>query len=366
MNVVRPLILILTPHLGGGHLNLAQALKEMLEPGYDVTIVNPQREMIGRSYTSLSRHCPKAIELQYIVTDTARTALWYHRLLALSNRARILALLEHYQPRLVITTHALLSYATARAIERSRKAIPLVFQLTDLERLHKTWFTEKKADAYLAPSEEIFAQALREGIDESRLHLTGRPVRRQFLEASPEQGRLIREKLGFDATTFTIFLQGGAGGSAGFDRIIDGVLGMDVPVQIIMATGNNGSTAARYAGIARVRCLPFTPQPALYMAIADVIVGKAGASFITEAFTLEKPFLATAFIGGQETPNLDFIERHNLGWVRLKTSEQMELLNSLARRPEMIAEKMVSIRSYKTWNRAANQHLRPTIDRLLS
>lgn len=366
MNVVRPPILILTPHLGGGHLNLAQALKEKLEPDYAVTIEDPQAEMAGRSYTSLSRHFPKAIELQYTLTNTPQIALWYHRMLTLSYRRRILALLEQYQPRLVITTHALLSYATARAIEHSHKAIPLVFQLTDLGRLHLTWFTEKQADAYLAPTEEIFAQAMQHSIDKSRLYLTGRPVRRQFLEISPEEQDLIREKLGFDVTTFTIFLQGGAAGSAGFDRLIEGVQSMEVPAQIILATGNNGNTAARYAGIERVRCLPFTPRIAPYMALADVVVGKAGASFITEAFTLEKPFLASAFIAGQETPNLHFIERHNLGWVCLKTSEQMELLASLARHSEMLAEKTESIRGYKARNSEAQQRFRSIIDQLLS
>lgn len=37
------------------------------------------------------------------------------------------------------------------------------------------------------------------------------------------------------------------------------------------------------------------------MRAADLIVGKAGASFITEAFMVEKPFIATTFIAGHYT-----------------------------------------------------------------
>jgi UDP-N-acetylglucosamine:LPS N-acetylglucosamine transferase len=103
-----------------------------------------------------------------------------------------------------------------------------------------------------------------------------------------------------------------------------------------------------------------------YMAAADVIAGKAGASFISEAFMLEKPFLVTAFIPGQETPNLGFIQQHNLGWVCPETTVQTELLIRIASNPGMIAEKMDSIRAYKAWNIQANQHIYPIFDRLLS
>ncbi|HEV2581689.1 MAG TPA: glycosyltransferase [Ktedonobacteraceae bacterium] len=364
--MARPTILILTTHTGGGHLNLARSLRDMLEPDYDVVIANPQPGIFGPAYTAQSRHAPKLIELQHTLTDSARAAFLYHRLLALFSSGHILALLERYRPHLVITTHALLSYATARVIERSRRHTLLVFQLTDLERLHMTWFTEKQADAYFAPTKEIFVQAQQEGIDEDRLHLTGRPVRRQFGEVSPEQTQQIRTGLGFDATTFTIFLQGGATGSSGIDGLINGLLSINMPVQVILAAGNNASMASRYAGIEQVRSLPFTERLAPYMAIADMIAGKAGASFISEAFMLEKPFLATTFISGQETPNLHFIEQHNLGWVCLKTQNQLELLSSLARHPEMLAAKLPSIRDYKAWNSEANRRFRPVIDRLLS
>jgi len=171
--------------------------------------------------------------------------------------------------------------------------------------------------------------------------------------------------LGFDATLFTVFLQGGANGSAGTDQTIEILLSMETPVQIMLAVGDNQRMAARYAGSKQVRTLPFTERIAPYMAAADVIAGKAGASFITEAFMVEKPFLATAFIPGQETPNLQFIERHNLGWVCLEAKTQQELLTNIATNPTMIAQKMADIRAYKTWNTRANQDICPLIERLL-
>jgi UDP-N-acetylglucosamine:LPS N-acetylglucosamine transferase len=362
---LRPTILILTTHLGGGHLNLAQALKGVLETHYEVAIVDPQSALVERFYTSVSRHFLKFLEWQFTWTDNEIASLWLQRVLVPLSRKRLLSIIEHIQPQLIITTHALLSYATARVNEGRRKRVPLVFQLTDLEQLHMTWFTEKRADAYLVPTCEIFSQSLEQGIDKNRLYLTGRPVRRQFLEVSPGGGREMLAALDFDPGVFTVFLQGGAKGSARVDQTIESLLSMEVPIQIILAIGNNEKMAARYAGMERVRTLLFTEVIAPYMAAADMIAGKAGASFISEAFMLEKPFLVTAFIRGQETPNLRFIERHNLGWVCTETTAQKELLTRIASNPALITEKVDGIRAYKAWNVQANQHICPVIDRLL-
>jgi UDP-N-acetylglucosamine:LPS N-acetylglucosamine transferase len=365
MQTAKPTILILTTHTGGGHLNLAQSLKGLLEEHYEVAIANPQSAMVGDSYTFFIRHFLPFLNWQYSLTDYKFAALWLHRVLTPFSQGRFLNIIEHFQPQLIITTHAMLSYATARANERRQNRVPLVFQLTDLEELHMTWFTEKKADAYLAPTREIFEQAREQGISSNRLHITGRPIRRQFLEVSQDVRNETLAALGFDPTVFTVFLQGGANGSAGVDRTIEILLSMEIPVQIMLAVGDNQKMAARYDGSKQIRTLPFTERIAPYMAAADVIAGKAGASFITEAFMLEKPFLATSFIPGQEAPNLQFIERHNLGWVCLDTLTQQELFTSIAMNPTLIANKMADIRAYKTWNTRANQEICPLIERLL-
>ena len=363
-------ILILTTHTGGGHVNMAQALWERLgdqcATRYDVVMADPQSALVEREYALASRRATKFLTWQYAITDNAPASLWLQRTLALLGRGRILALIRRIQPRLIITTHAMLAYATARAIERLPEPVPLVFQLTDLGQVHTTWFTEKGADAYLAPTREIFAQALAEGIDERRLYLTGRPVRRQFLEATSDGKSETLAALGFDPAVFTIFLQGGAKGSAGIDRMIESLLSSGTPVQILLATGNNKGMAARFVGHRQVYTLPFTENIAPYMAAADVIAGKAGASFISEAFTLGKPFVVTSFIPGQESANLHFVEQHKLGWICLEPASLQSLLAALTKDPALLAEQVSSIRAYNAWNRQANEDICAVIDRLVA
>jgi UDP-N-acetylglucosamine:LPS N-acetylglucosamine transferase len=366
MKASKPTILILTTHTGGGHLNLAQSLKSMLDTHYHVAIVNPQSEAVDRRYASASRHFVKPLKWQFTLTDNTLGSFCLQQAVTLLDNGRILNVIQKIQPQLMITTHALLSYAVARATEKSRKRIPLVFQLTDLGRLHTSWFIEKHADAYLAPTNEIFVQALKQGIAKGRLHLTGRPVRHQFLNVPVNVKEKTLVSLGFDPSIFTIFLQGGAKGSAGIDRTLETLLNMHIPLQIILAVGNNEAMASRYVGIKKVRVLAFTETIAPYMVSADVIAGKAGASFISESFMLEKPFIATACISGQETPNLQFIKRHNLGWVCLEAGAQKEVFASLVSNPGLITEKERNICAFKAWNLQANQQIVPIIDKLLS
>ncbi len=366
MHAERPTILILTTHTGGGHLNLARALQETLAPHYRVVIMNPQPAFVEPCYALATRYGVRFLTWQYTFTDNESASLWLQRFLTISSLKRLMSIIERVQPQLIITTHAMIAYATARANERSRRRVPLVFQLTDLGQVHMTWFAEKHADAYLAPTREIFAQARQQGIEDARLHLTGRPIRRQFLDAPLDSRDTILTSLGLDPAVFTVFLQGGAKGSARVDRTVETLLGVGLPMQIILAAGNNQGMIAHYAGVARVCPLPFTEKIAPYMAAADVIAGKAGASAISEAFMVEKPFLATAFIPGQETSNLQFIERHNLGWVCLDAVTQQKLFAGIASNPRMIAAKVEGIRAYKAWNKEANQRILPAIASLLA
>lgn len=365
MQRAKPTILILTSHTGGGHMNLAQSLKEMLGTDYTIIIEDPLPRLVDRWYAALSRSNVQFLARQFKYTDSTLASWFVNILLALLLSHRLRKHIERSQPQLVVTTHPVLAYAIARTNARLLKRLPLVFQLTDLGRVHKTWFTEKHADAYLAPTREIFAQALEQGIEQQRLYLTGRPIRRQFLEVSTSTRDETLATLNFDPGIFTIFLQGGAKGSARVDDVVKFLLRAAIPVQIILAVGNNRQMAEAYAGIKQVYTVPFTETIAPYMAAADIIVGKAGASFVTEAFMLEKPFLVTAVIPDQETPTLAFIERHKLGWVRLEPTAQQKLLLEIAQNPELIAEKVASIQAYKTWNIQANSTIRAVIDHLL-
>jgi UDP-N-acetylglucosamine:LPS N-acetylglucosamine transferase len=357
VQTTRPNILILTSLTGGGHLSLALALQDALGEHYNIEIVDPHPKIFHRYYTFVGRHFLGLWGVGYKVNDNEVAALRLHKILTVLLQKRLCTIIGQINPQLIITTHTLLSYEVARAIELSGKSIPFVFQLSELEEVHSTWLTERNADAYLVPTREILAQARARGIDECRLHLTGMPVRRQFLQDYSASKTETLASLGFDPGVFTVFLQGGAEGAAGIERSVKSMLAAGKSIQIILAVGTNKQLASRFRGIDCLRVLPFTKNIAPYMAVADVVMGKAGPNFIAEAVMLEKPFLATAFIPGQEAPNLAFLERHNLGWVCLEPAAQHYLIARLASDPAVVAERVDSVRAYRAWNMQANRDI---------
>lgn len=346
-------------------MSLALALKDILGENYETHIVDPHPPIFHQYYTLAGRYFLKLWGLEYKYTDTEQRALLVHKMLTLSLKRPLQTLIEQVKPSLIITTHTLLSYEIAQAIKQSRAHIPLVFQFSELEVVHSTWLTVKDADAYLVPTREIYAQAQGRRIDEERLHLAGFPVRRQFLQDYTKSRAEMFSTLGLDPAVFTVFLQGGAEGAAHIEQAVKSILTIDKPIQILLAVGTNKQLESLFAGVVNLRAVPFTRTIAPYMAAADVIVGKAGPNFLAEAVMLGKPFLATAFIPGQETPNLAFLQRHNLGWVCLKRDEQAELIAQLVSDPAMVAEKLERMRAYRAWNAEANQKIYPLLEGLI-
>jgi processive 1,2-diacylglycerol beta-glucosyltransferase len=345
-------VLILTAGTGGGHISLAEALRDLLAEHATVQIVDPLPQLVQAHYRLLSRSFPALWAAEYALTNTAPRALALHQLAALALQRSLTVLLRSGNYDLVITTFPFLSYEVMRVIQSLPQPIPFVMLLTDPDQLHATWLTERGATATLAPTRETYAQTLAAGFAPARLHLSGWPVRRQFWNATPRAATLAQ--LGLDADRFTLFVQGGGEGSVSFARSVEVALAaMPDTIQIIVATGTNHRLLERFSGVAQVRTLSFTPDIAPFMAAADVVVGKAGPNALFEALTLGKPFMATTYIPGQERANLAFIQSYGLGWIALDPREQRALLAALVADSNRLRAMAATVQHYRVWNSTA-------------
>lgn len=371
-------ILILTSSTGGGHISLAEALRDLLErdlapePGENaappaISIAAPQPGLLPLSYRLVSRHALRLWAAEFHFFDSPRRALLAHRLITPLVRRRLRSLLDTLRPDLILTTHPLLSYEVKRVLEQRASNVPLVLLFSDAQAVHTTWLSERRATAALAPTRETYRQALAAGFAPERLHLVGWPVRAQFFQAAraSRQTRIEQlARLSLDPSRLTVFLQGGGEGTARVHRALDTILssGLTGQLQIILAIGTNTALRERYSHLQNVAILPYTRDIAPFMAAADLIMGKAGPNMLMEAAALGKPFLATTYIPGQEQANLAFIRRHNLGWVALQPAEQIALLTELAgAAPDLLQEKQPAIDAYRSWNAEATQRIAPLI-----
>lgn len=391
-------ILILTSKTGGGHVSLAEALRDMIEeddgnegdvgdregarlPRGRITIVDPQPVFFHAHYRLVSRYALWLWAGEFQFLDAPGRARIAHSGFTRLVRRQLHQLLDEVRPDLILTTYPFLSYEVMRVLERWVSRIPLVMLFSDANGVHAAWLSERGAAATFAPTRETYEQALAAGFAPERLHLVGWPVRAQFAHAaglSREQHAEILINLNLEPERFTVFLQGGGEGAARFGRTIENVLasgangiagtvgGTGGDVQVILATGTNRALLERYRQMPNLAPLPFTKEIAPFMAAADVVMGKAGPNMLFESMTLGKPFIATAYIPGQEQANLPFIQRHGLGWVALQPAGQRELLSTLVHSPDQLQAMLASVRAYRQWNSAANQCILPLLRSLLT
>src|SRR5258708_16805637 len=220
-------ILILTSKTGGGHVSLAEALRDRLEADFNIEIIDPQPSFVHLHYRLASRYALWLWSAEFRLTDSPRQALCAHRIFSLLVRKELISVLERVQPELIITTYPFLTYEVMQILTKHSPKIPFVMLFSDPNGVHNSWLTERNADAIFATSKETYAQALSVGFDPKRLYLVGWPVRAQFsqfshVDAAGRAVPLIR--LCLDPDRFTVFLQGGGEGAALFGQTVERVL----------------------------------------------------------------------------------------------------------------------------------------------
>ena len=357
-------ILIVTSRTGGGHINMSIALSEMLSAISDVTIIDVHPPFVSAAYSHISRHAVDGWAKIMQATDTGVGARGMHTVLYAMTRRRLADVICCAAPDAIISTHSMLSYEVTRTLRSMGRRIPVLFQITDVT-LHRMWVTEASADAYLASTQEIFDGLLAAGISRERVALTGRPIRRQFLQSYDTTRDATLSQLGLDPDQFTVYVQGGAEGSANVLRTVEDILDAGADAQCVVATGRSRKLFERLSHVERVAAVAYTNEIAPLMAACDVVVGKPGAGSIFEAIALEKPFIASTLIPYQETPNVAFLERHGLGWSSLSSSSLTQTLRPLRHESTAMRQLVSNIRSYKAFNAAALSRLTPLVSRLL-
>jgi UDP-N-acetylglucosamine:LPS N-acetylglucosamine transferase len=368
-------ILILMSETGGGHVSLAEALRERLQPDYAIRVEDLLPGLIPDMYRHIAQKAPWLWSYMFHMSDTPGLARLTHLMMLPFITPRLLPLLVSFQPDLVLSVHPLLTHTVKRVLEQHASHIPFAMLLSDPASTHATWYTERDAAATFAPTPEMYAQALAKGFDPARLHYVGWPVRRQFaslLDVPREQvieNLNRRQQWDLDPARLTIFAASGAEGAAHLERTARLVLAQSEDAQVILAAGANWALYRRCQGVKRLYAFPFTSEMAPFMAAAHVTMGRCSPNILFESLALGKPLIATSYMPGQEEDNLRFIEQHGLGWVALESAQLRALVEDLesdfSSERSMLNSMRATVQAYQRVNAAANESLVPRIRALV-
>lgn len=204
-------------------------------------------------------------------------------------------------PDLVFSTHWATAYYAAR-IERK----PVNVQYCPDARLDVVWNTG--ADATLIPAQTAIDRAVKRRIfRKQNLVKTQFIIRKEAFEV-PRDKALLRAELGLRADWRTITLADGGYGAGKLERTALQLLQSKREFNLVAVCGKNEKLHQRLKKAAVPKNihfvnLSFTKDMLKYIAVADVFMGKAGASSMAEPRFFGVPAIVTMFATPIERDN---------------------------------------------------------------
>src|SRR5947209_4727416 len=132
-------ILILTSKTGGGHMSLAEALRDLLEADYAIEMLDPQPISFHLHYRLVSRYALWLWAAEFRLTDTPKKALFAHAVFTVLVTKHLNAILDRVQPDMIITTYSFLTYAVMQVLKKRSSSVPLAILFSDANGLHASW-----------------------------------------------------------------------------------------------------------------------------------------------------------------------------------------------------------------------------------
>lgn len=337
-------ILFAISDTGGGHRSGAVAIIAALEKNYDVqcTVTDLLRATdfpVLKKAPEIYDYCSKKHlwlnNLFFRKTNSVRRINALTRLVYFQSRRHVERELERIQPDAVIAVHPLVIrfLHMVRSICNANWSIITV--ITDLVTIHASW-ASPGADLYLVPTQEAVQALLSHGVPKEKIVYTGFPIHPKFVENAPNQEQ-ARQALGIDPDKFTVLLTGGGVGAGNLSEWVSTFESECHDKQILVVTGNNKELYQTLVANNKnpyLHVYGFVNNMEALMAASDVIVSKAGPGTIMEGIASDRPLIVTEAVGIQETGNIDYVRKYNLGYYCPIPLEAATIINDLAQQSQ--------------------------------
>lgn len=317
-------LLVLISDTGGGHRSAAEAVAAALQHLDEHAAVKfvdffsacapfPLNQA-GPIYASWINFAAPVWGASFHLTDGQRRAALLGLMISLTARRCVEAKVLTFRPDVLACAHPLATRLATDVRRRVSPSSPLTTIVTDLTDAHATWFT-RDIDLLTAPTEAVRLQAVRAGIPETKIRVTGLPVHPRFIQIKADPCA-IRKNLGLSSDRFTVLLIGGGEGMGRIAKMAQAIDSMGLHLQQVVICGRNKSLREKLDKTAwniPTRILGFVHNMPALMYAADVVITKAGPSTICEALVVGRPILIIGYVPGQEHGNVDLVTHSGAG-----------------------------------------------------
>ena len=317
-------ILIVVISAGGGHIALGEALREAYatySKDTEVRVLDPFPKWIARAYRYMTTGRGVFIWKSMWAVSKYKTIEQIGRNInyKLLLRKRLFREISIFQPNVVISNNPMTINELSTLREEHNLHYKIGIQVADPFTPHKIWFEDGDIDVLLAPTPQVARQAIESGIPQDKVKTVGWLTRKEFLGRATTSSSL-KKKLGLTVGGKIIFFATSGLTSAYVKEIVESIVTTcdRQAYKLLINTGDEKLQHIFTHASNFQKCCIVVPQVSdiyRYMALADIVMGKAGPNTLFEALHLQKPFFAVAHVPGQEDGNVRFIETEGVGWV---------------------------------------------------
>lgn len=336
----RRTILILTGDLGDGHKQAARALAEaagFVGPNVQTEVVDfmewthPHLHGFNRfCYMQWVQKFPSIYGYLFQKTREFNSLSNLFKKIRFFGLSRMLSLLHTVRPSVVVSTFP--SAAAAMSVLKTNgwTDVPTVTVITD-HTDHSYWI-HPGTDRYIVGSGHVRNALRRNGVPDSRITVTGIPVRQPF--AREYDRRALCRRYGLDPELPTVLAMGGGDGLIGRDlaELLKGGA-LPAPMQFIFVCGRNLKLKQLLENELsqsphRILVTGYVDYIHELMAVSDLLVTKPGGLTTSEALSLELPMVLYKPLPGQEEDNAAYLTEAGLA---LQADSEEDLTAKLIR-----------------------------------
>ncbi|MEM5777017.1 MAG: glycosyltransferase [Candidatus Aenigmatarchaeota archaeon] len=327
-----------------GHMSLAQAAKSFLEdlPDTKIKIINLIEDRFAWGFYRVSyRFMPFLTKLPYEISKNKGMVEIVKNYFITKYRKKIINVLKSEKPNVVITTY--FGYIPVLDEIKPISKFHLINIISDPVTIHPLIFS-KEADYNIGFGKYCLKTGKKLGI--KNILPSGWLVRKQFFDKTNKEK--VIKKYNLDKK-FTILVCGGSEGSNAIILLLPFLFftKMKKDFQIIFICGKNKALEKiinqTYNFAKTINPNPpkivvrgFTDNLNEFMAVSDVVIGKAGPNLIFESVSMKKPFIAITHISGQEDGNLELIKKLKLGWVAEDPITASNIIKKIIENPKIL------------------------------
>jgi processive 1,2-diacylglycerol beta-glucosyltransferase len=335
-------LLVLSAAIGAGHIKAGEALCQAYTGhcGGEARHVDFLRyasprfsRWVEEAYYMMTKHTPSVYKLLYQMADRPNSPTKKSEVLIGLRKYR--NLVREYRPHAIVSTHffpaAIVSYLYPHF------AIPNGVVLTDYIP-HHIW-VNPNTNLFFVAHEGMMEELVQLGVAPEKIRVTGIPIRPLF--SQPVERQELQHKLKLNPERLTLLLMSGGNAIGPLVEVLKALGRLKDAFQIIAITGRNqklfhqlNETMGELKLSGQV--LGYVENVHEYMAVADLLISKAGGLTVTEALTMGLPMAIIQPTPGQEDGNTLFLLKAGAG-VYLKNVAELEpLVGELLRNPAKI------------------------------